>query len=1105
MKKKFLKVALFSLIMAAPATTFVSCSDYDDDITNLTNNDDKLQDEFNNKLDQQAKAVDAKIEELKTAQAAIEAQAKQAGEAAAAAASKAEQAQKTGDDALAQAMAANAQAEAALKAVADAKAEVLAQTIEQMEALKTSIESQINELKSQYGKDFETITAALKNCATKGDITELEQKIASLNNLSTDDVNALIKQYLTNVGINETTISGINGRLQAIDSSIEAIKTDVAGNTAKLTEICDQIIPGLKEELTGIISALDTRVTDHIAAFNQYKTQVDAQLLALNNFKETYETLLAGLSGQLSGLDSKIDGVASDLDDLKALVEGMTGEDSGIITELRGSVEQQAEAIAAINNKITGIQNDIKEINGNLNVLAQQNAKRLTSITLVPTAYREGIPTIDFFTASFKPLGKLDKETGLYAAAEADAKAVSINSENAKVLYRLNPAGVTLEDIETPSFVQVIATSRSGNEAVLDVVDFKKSEEGEGILEVFAKKNVDTNVDNAGQSNNFYTVALRVPIAAKNLYTWTEGEGDEKVTKTEDPADAVVFSEYARISDTYFTPALTATTSLETPEYAETNLHAWANIAAADILTEVNYNSVTDLSAYVTGCMNYDNKHVVMSADDMNMFGFTIEYAVFGQEYNVNGVNQQVYASISKDGKLTPVTPENGNILDRLGKTPVIEVVMKDKAGNVIAQEFVKVKLTLGDANTKFTITYPSVELSCSAFDEVVTWDAINSEIISKLGFAMTKEQFVANYAATAPAGVIVNLNATGEEDDQPIIWTVGVADMILGGEDLTLSKEIKFTNAAGLYPDLTLTLKVTVEWPANLPSLGKTVPAFWNNNVMRVLPQAMPVGGFNGSTATYDTNILTGRVAPYLNNLLDCATWDIVFKTAPAGYEVDEDNSYVINIDADPAVVAARLWYGNADKAEFDLNKADASDTELEANFFIENNAAGIAMVENEMTVGLGWNIQLNGNADNMYSLNSTSVKIIKPLQSLTTAAVAPLTQNSQAQTRDLAANMTITDAFGNEFVAGTDYWKYYGITKVDWTSGTPTITDNGVDYTPQQMNYQINISEAGVLTFTGNGIAIQHDLTLNIPVVVTHKWGKLNQTVHVTIKLGL
>ena len=1111
MKKKFLKVALFSLIMAVPATSFVSCTDYDDDITNLTNNDNKLQDEFNNKLEQQEKALEAKIAELKTAQTALETQAKQAAEAAEAAAKQAAEAQKTGNDALAQAMAANAQAEAALKAVDEAKAEVLAETIKQIEALKTSIGQQIADLKSQYGKDYEAIMAALNECATKGDIAALEQKIASIKTLSPDEVNNLIKEYLTNVGINETTISGINGRIQAIDSSIETIKTDVAGNTAKLVEICDEIIPGLKEELEGTISALDSRVTSHITEYNQYKTQIDAQLLALNNFMDTYKTLLSGLRGELDGLDSKIDGVADDLADLKALVEGMTGEDSGVITELKGTVEEQGRTLVTIKNDILKIQGDIKKISGNLNILAQQSAKRLTSITLVPTAYRDGIPTIDFFTAEFKPLGKLDKETGLYAPAAADAKSVSINSEMAKILYRLNPAGVTVEDIMTPSFVQTIATSRAAENApVVDVVKFQKSEEGEGILEVFATKNVDKQVDNAGKENNFYTVALKVPIAEKNLYSWTVGEGEDETVVKENPADAVVYSEYARISDTYFTPSMAATKSLESPEFKESNMFDWADVADAVVLTEANYNAVTDLSAYVAGCMNYDNKCASMSADEMAMFGFTLEYALFSQKYEVNGINQQDYATVSADGKLTPVTPKNGNILDRLGKTPVVEVVMKDAKGNVIAQKFIKVELTLTDANTKFTIEYPSVALTCKAFNEVVGWDAINSTIISKLGFDMTKEQFIANYTAVAPAGVVVNLAATGEDDDQPIVWTVGVADMILGGEDLELTKVVKFTNASGLYPELTLTLKVTVTWPANLPTLGKVIPALWNNNTLRVLPEAMAKPYVAGVTATYNTNILQGRTAPYLNNLLECSVWDIVFKTAPAGYEVDEDNDYVIVLpdeeETDPAVKAAELWYGETGKSTLDLTSADAKDSELQAMFYIENNAAGIAMVEKEITVGLGWNIELTGVEGNPYSLNSTSLKIIKPLQSLTTGAIEPITQNSVVQTRDLAEGLTITDAFGNEFVDGSDYWQYYGITNVDWTTGKMTITDNsGNVYGLNELNLQFNISAAGILTYTGSGAALNENVTLNVPVVITHKWGKLTQDVHVTIKPGL
>lgn len=1152
MKKKFLKVALFSLIMAAPATSFVSCTDYDDDITNLTTNDDKLQEEFNNKLEQQAKTLEAKIAELQTAQTALETQAKQAGEAADAAAKAAadaakaaEAAQKTGDQATAdaqaaqaEAMKANAAAEAALKAVDEAKAAVLAQTIEQMEALKKDIEGQIAALEAKYGKDFDTLTAAIAECAKQadvdnlkgsiegleGEIDKLQAQIDGIKTLSPDEVNALIKAYLTNIGINETTISAINGNIAALDlridgveTAIEGIKTDVAGNTTLIANIMNEIIPGLKEELEGKISALDTKVTEHITAFNEYKTKIETQLQALKTFKDTYEALLQGLSqeltdikDELSDLDDKIDGVAGDLSTLQNQVNELTGE-NGLITTLKGTVEEQGRTLSTLQSDLGKLQTQINGIASNLNVLAQKSSKRLTSITLVPTAYRDGIPNIDFFTAEFTPLGKLNKETGLYDAPATGAKKVSINSEKAKVLYRLNPAGVTVEDILAPSFVQTIATSRAANEPVLNVVSFQKSTEDASILEVFATKNVDTKIDNAGSTNNFYTVALKVPIAKENLYTWTETVDGNEVTVTEKAEDAVVYSEYARVSDTWFTPAVTATPSVKEPAWSEDNLYTWDDVKAAEVLAKVDYQNPTDLTKFVTGCMNYDGKHSVMTADEMALFGFTIECSLFGQKYEVDGVNQQDYATV-KDGVLTPATPKDGKILDRLGKTPVIEVVMKDAKGNVIAQKFFKVELALSDANTDFTIGYDAFELTCETQTEVVTWKQINDVIISQLGFDMNKDQFVANYvASTVPAGVTVNFAATGDKADQPIIWTIGVADMILDGENKTLSKVIKFTNAAGLYPELTLTLKVTVNWPSKLPAFGELIPALWNNNTLRVLPEAMAKPYVAGVTATYNTNVLQGRKTPYLTNLLDCSVWDLVFATAPKGYEVNEDNSYEIVLpgeeETDTPELAATLWYGETGKAPYDQTKSDASDNTLEANFFIENNAAGIAMVEQEMTIGLGWNIELTGvGYDNPYTLGNTSIKIIKPLQKAETANIEPIKQNSVEQTRNLATGLTITDAFGNVFKKGTDYWQYYDITDVDWTSKEMSITDKaGNNYSLKDFNLHFDITDDGELTYTGSGAALNESVTLNVPVVITHKWGELETSVHVTINPGI
>lgn len=57
MKKTFLKAALFSMMIGViPATTLTGCKDYDSDIDNLTQRDDEMQKEFNDKLAQQQAA-----------------------------------------------------------------------------------------------------------------------------------------------------------------------------------------------------------------------------------------------------------------------------------------------------------------------------------------------------------------------------------------------------------------------------------------------------------------------------------------------------------------------------------------------------------------------------------------------------------------------------------------------------------------------------------------------------------------------------------------------------------------------------------------------------------------------------------------------------------------------------------------------------------------------------------------------------------------------------------------------------------------------------------------------------------------------------------------
>lgn len=255
---------------------------------------------------------------------------------------------------------------------------------------------------------------------------------------------------------------------------------------------------------------------------------------------ELYEPILSSLQSKLNGIDGEISAlkervstVETGVAEAKAAIEENTAaidEANGRITALKGTVEEQGQAITAIQGKINAIQQDIVKINGALNLLNQKGAKRLTSLTLMPQAYVGGIPTIEFYTASYKLM--VAGEDGIYEAAAADTKPVNVDGQNTTVLYRLNPTGVTTSDVNLAhiSFVQLIATARSEEPKPVAEVKAQTAMIKDSVLTVTAKKadGLTTSVDNAG-NGKIYTVALRVPIAEKNYYTWTDEDGNEVV------------------------------------------------------------------------------------------------------------------------------------------------------------------------------------------------------------------------------------------------------------------------------------------------------------------------------------------------------------------------------------------------------------------------------------------------------------------------------------------------------------------------------------------------------------------------------------------------
>ena len=1166
MKKTFINATLFSLLLGTvPVATLTGCKDYDSDIDGLTQRDDELQKEINDKLAQQSAALTTQVEALQTALNTLKSDADTATKNAAAAAAAAQQ---TADKAEAAAQAANAEAQAAQAAAAAAQAAAVEEAINQVNALRDQINSQIADLKSEYGDKYTTLSEAVAKAATSDDlktaVSKLEAAI-SASRLTQDEVESMLSAYLTQINTNTTAIAALSGRIDGVNSDLNTLKTDLGGkiaaneasiaknaaaiaansqnignnsnniaangqkisqNEAKISQnalaiqteterinnIINTTIPGVKSDLEAADAQLNAALNAHISAYNTFETQVNAQLAALETFQNTYETLLSGLSNELSGihgditaLQTRLTNAENSLTAAQADIRKNASDVStinGLITALQDKDAAHDTAIAAIETNVGNAQADIVKINSALSTLNAIGAKRLTSVTLVPTSYVGGIPTIEFYSASYTPMGALGTD-GIYAAPATGTAAKLITNNETKVFYRLNPAGVGINDIvgDDVDFVQMTAASRAADTKVVEVVGVTKDAET-GFLVVNATKadGVTGSINNA-EDGKIYTVALKVPVAPKNYYTWTDANGNEV---TEDAADAVVYSEYSRLAERSFVPEIAQADSDPINHFSDVSIWTATDVAPVE---EVSYvTEGFDLADLVTGCMYdaaaaTDKQHTLMDADELASFGFTFEFSVPSRAYTVDGVNQQLYASVTKEGVLTSMFPTGSTVASCVDKTPIISVVMK-RENDVVAQRFFKVKFIIDAEDATKTIDMFSETLSCQPIEATLSWAKFSEQVLSVEPFKMTKEEFLANYTVANVDGVTVD----AANADAYISWNVQsweIGDM--KGKDATMERELVFTSTR--FPDITVKLNGTVKYP-ELPKLGATDNAVWTNGVIEILPEAMPDPYVESDsiTATYNTNIFSGRTAPYITGLLSCAEWDVKIDGVPTGFTIGGENNYDVNQGTE---TGATLWYENEHDSWLDATEASDSTTLKEMNFFINPNKAGIALVEAEATINLGWYININGTIEhdgdtivNQVVLKNTAVKIIKPLQSLSTGEIEALLQDSKTQYRELAQNLQITDCFGHAFKAGSDYWKFYGITEIVWSNDTYlTDQDGNNKRTLASLNMKSMVDENGKLEFTGSGISLQQPIVLNVPVTVKHKWGELESVVKITI----
>lgn len=387
MKRKFISAMLFGALLIAPATTFVGCADYDDDIENLqgqiTNNATTLDQLTKEKIQN----VETEIESLKAANKQLqEALDKAKSEGTDADAATLAAAQKLVEDAQAQLQAAldavNGDITGINGKISDLDARLLAQdgrlkSVESLLAADGKLTLAINDaqalaekaynLAEQTAATAEANKQAIKDAAAN--LKSIKESLEGQINTLSDKVNDLSKKLADQNADITAQINSLKSQLSDAKDGISANGDKINKNKQKIDEIVGQLTE-LQNQVAKNKLAVETlesnylsKVNELVAGQNGLKTSIEG----LKSANETINQRLESAEGRLDTIEdliaslAKSSDVTSSIDQLRQEIDAKIGK----LNE-EGKDDTVASLIAGINTSITSIQGDITRIDGEI-------------------------------------------------------------------------------------------------------------------------------------------------------------------------------------------------------------------------------------------------------------------------------------------------------------------------------------------------------------------------------------------------------------------------------------------------------------------------------------------------------------------------------------------------------------------------------------------------------------------------------------------------------------------------------------------------------------------------------------------------------------------
>jgi len=714
----------------------------------------------------------------------------------------------------------------------DVKAEILQQvvTLEVLEDLQADYDSEIAAILAR-------IATLEEDGATKAELAALETEITGMLSELQASLDALDVRLTSLEKSHNEFMAKHDEDLQDVIASIATLKAELDPRISTIETLLD-IAEGKSGVLKGITDSLAvhlTKIGANADAIALLRTDLEAeladQLVLINANKtaiEAVETDLATKYAELVEADSV----------LLAQIEANYDELDGKITLNKDAIDALTLRVDAIEEEIEDIKDSITALEEDLNIkiasLFTFAKNRLTSITLAPNAYLDGIEALKFTTLQYRPM-EAGENTGVSTDYNMSIGAPALAS------YKFNPRTFVLGNADygyVNRTAEILTRATSTN--IVEIVGEPVYKPADGTVNFTLRRLNAHSTQPTGNKENF--IALEATLKGAAL---AEGETGVVVAAPQE----LVYDELITPFDLFISDKATLATAGDSAHYPTTFDDAKAGKIWYD---DMKYNSIYNLKEKVATCLNDDNKHNDFVLED---YGFSYRFAVASSDYNVTTgsttTNQQEWIELVDANEGTFKAEDFSK--EAIGRTPIMKVELVDQAGNVVRRAFVKVQIGVSKATDMVVGTTHDLLLGCEGtlaeyeLNENYIRENVYRKIENTLGnISLSHEEFWNTYeldvakvtkngsSSSITGPEIVDGDAGTGTATKKIVWSFDhydIGTVGTGGATLVGSVTVKNKLTSSEYPaKVTFNITVNVKLPAaTLTKVENDV--YWNNN----------------------------------------------------------------------------------------------------------------------------------------------------------------------------------------------------------------------------------------------------------------------------------